>query len=84
MGIDVKVPLRSLNAFCIHVALLFSGGKLWKFSNYTLEQGYPIKPYIKFPEKPRAALNIIDRKGHSNVYIFGVNIKIFFKGICNL
>jgi hypothetical protein len=56
-----------------------AGTKYWRFTNYTLDHGYPRDIDPPFPEKARAALNLIDRKGHSNVYVFGVRQSPVFK-----
>ncbi|KAL8578236.1 hypothetical protein ACOMHN_040997 [Nucella lapillus] len=49
----------------------FKGERFWRFSNYTLDAGYPKKLLTPFAERPRAALNLPDRKGQSSVFIFG-------------
>ncbi|PVD36925.1 hypothetical protein C0Q70_03918 [Pomacea canaliculata] len=50
------------------------GKKLWRFSNFSLDPGYPLPLHTVPSEEPRAAINILDRKGRDNVYIFGTKL----------
>ncbi|GFN93517.1 matrix metalloproteinase-15 [Plakobranchus ocellatus] len=67
-------PINPLTVFYVPETnhfYFYKGNRFWRFTNRTLDKGYPMKSKRPFWRKPTAALSLKDYRGRTMVFFFG-------------